>query len=181
MTTLYISNTTRQNHLFQVRWLGDHNGRPFSRFIASGQQIKLTDDDLGAGADQKWNSITRHLEMMKARDAAELHGSQIQDYKGISYRYERPVSADEIRMGNDMVLDNADRVSAEEALNAAEGTQGAALAVNGNEMGRARVTKVEVVQDYDPRQGPQRSDIKMSVETDPQGRARRPAKLKRNR
>ena len=161
---LFISNTTRQNLIFQVRWPGDHSGKLFARQIASGRQIEITERELGADPQPKWKAIEEHLDRMGARDTAELHQSQIEDYLGITYRWDAQISETEIVTGHEMVMENADRRAAEEALKAAAGAH---IAINGDQRIQAKTTAVEVIQDYDPRKGPDDQAIKFSATVDP--------------
>ncbi len=174
MTELCITNSTRQTVLFQVRWPGDHSGKVWERGIPRGGRLIITERDIGAGPDAKWKVIQKHLDNMGARDAAELHGANLDDFKGVSYRWDHEVSIEEVEKGHEIVLDNVSRISAEEAMKAAAGAH---IAING-ETGAVKTSTVEVIEDFDRVKGPTDQNLKFRVEVDKNAPIEKP-KLRR--
>lgn len=161
---LYITNTTRQRLLFQVRWHGDHTGKVWERPIPSGGQILVTERDIGADPKDRWKQVEEHLHRMGARDAAELHQSGIEDYRGVAYRWDGLIEESEIQQAHEIVLDNASRISAEEMMKAAAGAH---VAINGKD-GGVKTSTVEVIEDTGFGRSPSAENIKFKVEVDPQ-------------
>lgn len=162
--TLYVSNTTRQTIVMQVRWYGDHNGRPFVRMIPSGQQIAIKADDLGPDYKNRFNVIIQHLEnRMGGRPMSEVQSKSadgMEDFKGITWKMDEAVPVDTITSGFDIVKTNAQKRSADEAQKAAKGFD---IAINGKGPRRAKVNAVEIIQDADPYSGPQDDAIRFSM------------------
>jgi hypothetical protein len=87
MATLYIANTTKQNHVFVYRHREMSN--PAMREIKRGQQIPISDITI-----EEARAIVKQHEKYGIMDAAEL--SRRRDFAGLVYSIDKPVDIDQM-------------------------------------------------------------------------------------
>lgn len=164
MTTLYLSNPTKQARVFQYRLDITRDGSgPISIDIPSGGQVALGEN---WSADQR-DYVMRQLHRIGARDAAEAHG-HLGKFLSLIYRIDFPVDSGEIEMAHEQVVKTQEDRSVEQAT---KGVLAFDRNANGGRGGRrlARVTEVEVVEQTAPNARRTGNEIEFSMSVDPQG------------
>ena len=144
---------------------------PVNNLLASVEIMSGCQAEVGHGwtREQK-EKVIRHLEIFGARDAAETH-RDMGKFLGLLYRDNGLVSADEIRMGHDAVVETQEQRSATEATRAVLGFD---RAVNDKTRAKgrrvARTTEVEVEQLSTPDQRRTGAEVVFKMAVDPEGR-----------
>jgi hypothetical protein len=159
--SLFVTNSTLQNIVFFYREDVEDGKQPLLRSvpIGSGKQVEI-----GAGLKPRHAAkIIAQLEAFGARDAAEVHKA-IKKFHGLLYRYEAPVSEDEIMLGHDSVKETLNDRSAQQAINSALAADRVANPVKGQR--RTRRTAVTVEQLVPPGSRPTGDETNFTLEVD---------------
>lgn len=162
---LYISNPTKQQWVFFYR---DLASTPDARLqhsvkIPSGGGIEIGS---GWSRDQLQHVIAQ-IEAAGGRDAAEAH-RPIPGFRGLLYRVNGQIEADEIIAGHDSIVAEQQQRSVDAATKAALGFDRAA---NAHTKGKraARSTSVEVIELPQPHSRLTGNEVNFSLTVDPEG------------
>jgi hypothetical protein len=161
--TLCISNSSKQHHVFCYREPKE-NLLSHVQIRAGGQQ------EIGHGwSREQTDKVIAQLEHIGAHDAAEVH-KRVPNFHGLLYRYEAPISADEILMGHESVKDMQNNRSVSQAVNGVLATDRSAQEIAGAKRRGGRpfkTTEVEVRQVPDGQ--PTGKETHFAVAVDPEG------------
>ena len=152
---LYVANTTKQNWNHHYRVIEKH--RAYFMEIPSGSQVMV-----GHGwTKEQTDNVIRQLEKYGARPASEV-SRKLENFPGLFYRTDRPISESEIVGGHDAVVESQERRSAVEATKAAAGFD---LAQRDKRTKKrlAKVTEVSVEQDVPKNERPKGDEVRFSV------------------
>lgn len=153
---LYVANSTRQSikHWFRVP------GQIVPRrvMIPSGQQVEIP----GVRAQEEIDAVIQNLQQFGARSATELSNRKIENFPGLIYSIDKPVSVENYEIGAEAVNVAVDKRAADEAVKSAKAFD----AVQVDKRTKRRLpkqTEVTVTQDLPRGQKPSGSDIHMKV------------------
>lgn len=112
--SLFIANTTKQNwnHNFRVPEMT----RAYFVRIPAGSQIKVA-ESLSPTSEEE---IIRQLQGYGGRNASDVSG-KLENFPGIFYRHDKPITESEIVAGYGAAMDSAELRSASEATKSALG------------------------------------------------------------
>lgn len=119
--------------------------------------------------DQK-QFVIDQLERFGARDAAEVY-RDMGAFHGITYRDQGVISSDEIRLGNEAVVETQQERSVREATRSALGFDRAVRRPGNGRRAAAHTTEVEVRQELAPNERPTGSEVSMQLAVSPEGRS----------
>lgn len=165
---IYIANTTKHNHRFfyytQVK------GDRYFVDIPSGGQVQIPQDLTKTQVDY----ILKQIERYGGRDVSQVT-EHTPNYSGLSYHVDQTVSEEEILIGHEAVIENAEVRAIEEVSKAASGLD--IITRDGDNIQdkirgkrRSKVTEVQIVQESaDPNVSPD-SLINTTFKVTPEGR-----------
>jgi hypothetical protein len=152
---LFIANTTKQNfhHHFRVPEMN----RPYFVRIQSGTQVQV---------ERRFSPATEamiieQLQKYGARNAKEVSG-RLEDFPGIFWRQDRPITEGEIVAGHDAVVDAQSRRAAAESSKSALGFDAAHRDKKTRRRG-VLTTEVEVVQEVPKGEKPSGNEVTLHV------------------
>ena len=109
MSKLFITNATRQNHVYNIR-VPEH--KMLRLDVPSGQQrtfpVQLT--------SAQEEAVIRQLERYGAVPRAKVHGKLEDFVSGCVFSMDRPLNEDEIKMAHEDQLDAAQDRSVKQAI-----------------------------------------------------------------
>ena len=153
---LYLANSTRQTLKHCYRVPGVEKSRVV--IVPSGQQVLMQ----GVHTQTDVDHVVHDLERYGARSAKELNGKTMKSFPGIIYSIDKPVSVENFEIGNEAVIDHAQRRAADEAVKSAQ-----AFDVTQRDKTTrkrlAKVTEVTVQQELPRGQRPTADDVNMKV------------------
>jgi hypothetical protein len=126
--------------------------------IPSGQQR-----DIGT---RDWSSsqrdfVIRQLERFGARERSQIN-TKLKDFGGLVYSFDKELTEEKIQVSHEVVLDNAEKRSAKEAINSAIAFDAATRDKKTNKR-LAKVSEVEVIEDVNPKERPSGKEVKMKI------------------
>ena len=134
---IYIANTTRQHVALMVR-IPEIN-QPVRFEIPSGQQIPLGD----GFSELQTAAVISHVERFGAKPASNLSG-KMDDFSGLLYRVERPVTEAQIISANEVVTNSQQKRSVNEAIKAVESFDVLTREKGGKGKRNAKETSIEI-------------------------------------
>lgn len=154
--TLYIANTTKQNfnHHFRI----PEKTRAYFVRIESGTQVRVGDEWNTAQQDK----VIEQLERYGGRKASAVSGN-LENFPGIFYSSDKPISESQIVGGHEAVVDGQERRSAAEATKSALGFDAANRDRKRGGKRLAKVTEVTVQQDIPRNEKPTGKEVHFSV------------------
>lgn len=148
---IYIRNTTRQAYEINVRL--PEMGRVYMLALHPATTKEISD----LNGEQLERLIT-HLNFYGFRNRKDVHG-KVDDYHGVLYSLDKPITDDEVLAGYEIVMDKAQDRSVKEATRAA--LSASTKQVNDT---RAKEAEIEMVQENDI---PRKEKLRMKVGVDP--------------
>ena len=155
---LYVANATKQTmrHCFRVPEMQ----RITMIDIASGTQRDISSP---SWSPSQLSGVIDHLVSFGAKSAQEL-GSKIDGFSGIVYSTVKPISAENIEIGHEYVVDQQEHVSAAEATKSA-----LAVSTPKTKEGKARKASIEVEQIVPAREKATGKEMKFSLSVEAGG------------
>lgn len=142
---LYIANTTKHYHRFF--YLLQEKGTRFFVDIPSGGQIQIPHDLTKNQVDY----VLKQLERYGGKDVSEVT-EHTPNYSGLSYHVDKTVSEDEILIGHEATVENAEVRAIEEVAKVASGLDiitrdGESIQEKIRGKRRSKMTEVQIVQE----------------------------------
>jgi hypothetical protein len=161
---IHIANCTKQTLRYCYR--APEQTQPKFIEIPSGHQSII-----GHGwSEPQMRAVVGHMERHGFRPASESN-SRLQEFAGVFYRIEKPVTETQIHTGHDALVESQQKRSAQEATRSALAFDSATRDPKNRKKRLARVTEVSVKQDVPPREKPTGDEVNFSLSVDPEGRS----------
>ena len=161
---LFLANCTKQLMIFSCRVPG--YGKILTYHIPSGRQEQI-DKGLDLSPEQMISVIKFMEETYKIRNVTDL-GRKLSDFDGLVYSTKHPVPSDDFQIANAALVEKQEQRSANEAVKSALGFEQASRDKRSGAR-LAKATSVEIVEDFDKRDGPTGNEISMNLEVTPNG------------